>query len=36
MGIKKEELLDGVELAGVGTFVGSVTAPMSKGTISFT
>lgn len=36
MGIKKEELLDGVELAGVGTFVGSVTAPNSKGTISFT
>lgn len=36
MGIKKEELIDGIELAGVGSFVGSVTAPNSKGTISFT
>ena len=36
MGIKKEELIDGVELAGVGSFVGSVTTPNSKGTISFT
>lgn len=36
MGIQHEELIDGVELAGVGTFVGSVTAPNSKGTISFT
>ena len=36
MGIKKEELIDGVELAGVGAFVGSVTTPNSKGTISFT
>ena len=36
MGIQKEELLDGVELAGVGTFVGAATAPNSKGTITFT
>lgn len=36
MGIKKEELIDGVELAGVGSFVGAVTTPNSKGTITFT
>lgn len=36
MGIHKEELIDGVESAGVGTFVGSATSPQSKGVISFT
>ena len=36
MGIKKEELIDGVELAGVTTFIGSATSEGSKGTISFT
>ena len=36
MGIHKEELIDGVELAGVGTFVGSATGPRSKGVVTFT
>lgn len=36
MGIKREELLDGVEIGGVASFVASATTPQSKGVISFT
>lgn len=36
MGITKEELIDGVELGGVGAFINSATSPNAKGVVSFT
>ena len=36
MGIKKEELIDGVELGGVASFIAAATTENSKGVISFT
>jgi len=36
MGIKKEELIDGIEIGGVATFIAAATSEGSKGTISFT
>ncbi len=36
MGLTKEELIDGVEMGGVGAFVNSATSANSKGVVSFT
>lgn len=36
MGLSREELIDGVEMGGVGAFVNSATSANSKGVVSFT